>query len=517
MTTSNFLSFCKALNESISFDASGPPPIPFTDPFGSDALTGIIQRAAVNLPLAYQQGYSSPLVEQLPGLLLQLRNELQQQNPAANASDIAQAAADFLEPFLGAVYDQTVSEIRPQLCRFLAVISDLYRSFLSKQQRAHADIPLVEQLPPLATFANKADNGPFTIPADQVTKTIGKPIGVVSLPSSYRDHPVLWAALSHETGGHDVLHADTKLLPELRSGVAQLLPDEFQGQLWGYWMDEAASDVYGLLNIGPMFVFNLAAFFTALIHQGSGGQVALGTLRNQAIIDETGRLDVHPVDLLRVHLALGVIESSAKLSVTRRSDYIQAVGQLAQTCAANVTVVQFVQVSGRRLQVVQELPLADMQDTARRVGAFIASAKLDALGGFSIQDIETWDDTDEDTAQAVFNQFLANGSVSGLGDDAQLLSGATLALLQKPSLYDAVTRLLNAGLDDSFMNDPIFGRAQPHRIFFYPETHFRIHVERPVTAPVLAFSRGSAPNKVSSQTAEHHRRGSSKNKVTSTR
>jgi hypothetical protein len=61
---------------------------------------------------------------------------------------------------------------------------------------------------------------------------------------------------------------------------------------------------------------------------------------------------------------------------------------------------------------------------------------------------------------------MAKGtSVAGMGDDAQLLAGATLALHEAPRQYADVTRLLNEALDLSFDLDPLFGRPAPHRIF----------------------------------------------------
>jgi hypothetical protein len=62
--------------------------------------------------------------------------------------------------------------------------------------------------------------------------------------------------------------------------------------------------------------------------------------------------------------------------------------------------------------------------------------QLTALGGHSIQEIETWDDNDESQAQAIKAAALAGRDMSSLGDDAQLLAGATLALLEKPEQYD---------------------------------------------------------------------------------
>jgi hypothetical protein len=110
------------------------------------------------------------------------------------------------------------------------------------------------------------------------------------------------------------------------------------------------------------------------------------------------------------------------------------------------------------------LPLDVMRDAARRVGGFIANAKLDALAGHSVQEIETWDDPDEAAAQQIAAQLANNDSIVELGDDAQLLAGATLALLANPDPYDDVTARLNEALDSSYGHDPIWGPAQPDPI-----------------------------------------------------
>ncbi len=490
MDIGNFVPLCKALNASIRFNQPGPPDVPFTDPFDAAQLRDAIQAGAPLLPRAYQQGYSDPLANALPGLVTRIRDELQQDAPGASPEQIAQAGVHLFEPLVGAAFDPSVVGVRPSLRRFLAVISDLYRSFLSKAQRAPANVPLVEQLPPLATFAHKPDDGPFTIPADDMSKLCGSKIGVVSLPSSYRDHPLIWAALAHETGGHDVLHADANLLPELRAGVADLLADRrFFGQLWGYWMDEAASDVYGLLNVGPAFAINLAAFFTTLVHQ-IATQIPLGMLGNQSFVDEKKQLDPHPTDILRLHLALGVIENLHGLNVTDRGMYVQAIEQLARDCANGATRIEFLsRDSAGQFQVIETFDLDDMAKAARRVGAFIADTPLGALGGHSVQEIETWDNHDEGGALAIAKQLLDGRPVAGLGDDAQQLAGATLALLQDPSAYARVTKSLQEALDESFARDPIFGAPQVHHLFFRPDIKLgppgRITSDRAVTAPAL--------------------------------
>ena len=256
---SHFQDLYDVLRE-LDLTGDGPPDVPW----GDNAPTVEVVREAVTeamaaLPRVYRDGYATPLLTALDNLVPEL------------ASD-----AFTLEALTGAVYDHSDATVRPQLRQFLAVVSNLYRSFLSASKRASADVPLVEQVPPLAMFQQRADMGPFTITSDQTQQALDSSIGVVSLPSVYRDQPVLWAALAHETGGHDVVHADADLLPQLRDGVQKLFPggtvgatgqvsmQRLQGILWAYWMDEAVADVYGVLNIGPTFGINLAAFFAAL-------------------------------------------------------------------------------------------------------------------------------------------------------------------------------------------------------------------------------------------------------------
>jgi len=133
-----------------------------------------------------------------------------------------------------------------------------------------------------------------------------------------------------------------------------------------------------------------------------------------------------------------------------------------------------------------QVALTEMQQAARNMGGFIATAKLSALAGHSIQDIETWDDSDEDRAMAVKNATLAGRSIGNLGDDAQLLAGVTLALLDRPNLYDAATRALNDGLDLSFKRDPIWGAPQPDAIYIRYHARAAVKRRKRVTARELA-------------------------------
>jgi hypothetical protein len=450
-----FGTLCGTLSEIDLFGTAQPAP-PWADTPTDTQFQQAIDSAKAMLPVVYQDAYVGPVLAQIPHILTQ---------PWA------------AETVAGAVYDHAPgSGVDPQLDRFLAVISNFYRSFLESRRRAKANFPIVEVLPPLATFKYDGQNGPFTIPVDAMNQLCGAAVGVVSLPSTYRDHPVLWASLAHETGGHDVLHADEGLLPELAAGVyalfggapiktgTSLTMAQFLGLLWSYWIDEAASDVYGLLNIGPTFGLNLAAFFSALNSPRGKGRPSL---RTDSGADEQGWLDPHPTDIVRLHLARGATQAERGLSASVRNAYAADLERLAALCGGGAQSVRLqgaIAIShDRALSVNTQVPLAAMQDAASRVGDYIATVKLKALDNHSIQDIETWDDADEGSAVGIATALKGGEPISGMGDDAQLLAGATLALLDDPTRYDRVTRTLDDALDNSFELDPIWGRPRTDR------------------------------------------------------
>ena len=426
-----------------------------------------MKRAADLLPLTYQHSYAAVLERHLPGLLTRLKAEIHADSPQATEAEIVTQIRGYLEPIVGAVYDRTQPALHASLRRFEAVISDFYRSFLDSEKRAEVSVPLVEQLPPLATFAFKADAGPFTLPVDGMVQTIGAKVAVVSMPAAYAAHPVLWGALTHEVGGHDVLHADRGLLPELKQRVTADLGSKL-GALWAYWMDEAASDIYGLLNMGPSFAMNLASLLTTLVHQVTGNKEPLGRLGSDSYADG-GSLDVHPTDILRLHVALGVVGSLNRLSVSSRRRYTNWITEMATECRGDAADIRFLRVNpDRTTTVLQKLPFEDMATAAREVGRLVATYQLKALGGKSIQDLETWDDADEHGAGAVAAALKGEGSAVALGDDAQLIAGATLALWQGAP-YGTVTPMLAKALDASAAQDPVFGFRSRDTMFFRPE------------------------------------------------
>ncbi|MBV9210104.1 MAG: hypothetical protein JOZ52_05720 [Acidobacteria bacterium] len=460
----NQTQFNRLFKELMKIDLFGeaPPNIPYEFPPTATGVLGAIESGKASLPDIYRNAYVAPLINNVASVL--------------ETNDLG-----LIETLAGVVYEHAKQRgVTPQIHRFLATVSDLYRSFLSAKRRINANFPLAEQLPPLATFKHSGQEGPFTIPVDDISRLIGSDVGVVSLPATYRDHPFLWTSLMHETGGHDVLHADPELLPELDAGVraffgggpigpgGTLNQQQFLGFLWSYWIDEAASDIFGVLNVGPAFGYNLAVFFGALNAQVKKPKGQKPTLRTVSGSDMQGNLDPHPTDLLRIHLIIGAVESLKGLSQQRRDAYTTDLLKLAQLCAPGAKKIELqgniLGGPGVRIPVnatgQNALPLSVMQNSARRVGSFIATATLTSLGKHSIQDLETWDDSDEETALRISEAIKNGHSITNLGDDAQLLAGATLALYNNASLYPTATQLLNDALDFSYSQDPIFGQTQ---------------------------------------------------------
>ncbi len=157
---------------------------------------------------------------------------------------------------------------------FQEVISDLYDGFLSAADRQGVKEPDYEKIAPLVKWGNP-DSGPYTWPAD-ATRSFGLDVAIVNLPpANARRGLCAYAALGHESGGHDILHADEGLLRELGQRVrAALVAAKLPADLATYWssrIDETASDVLGVLNLGPAAAVGLIAYFRGIRAAFGGG------------------------------------------------------------------------------------------------------------------------------------------------------------------------------------------------------------------------------------------------------
>jgi hypothetical protein len=442
--------------------------VPWGDAPSVAAFKDAIAKGEAVLPWAYQSAYVRALHDNMERLL---------------AATAAAGSGDPAETLLGAVYEHEIgSPVGLQLRRFNVVISHFFRAFLANHKRTRLGLRTVERLPPLATFNRTGTRGPYTFPADAVTNLVGSNVGIVSLPSTYSDHPVIWAALAHETGGHDIVHAIPGLLADLSALPLALAPTlistlgidawsaQALGMLWRHWIDEAAADVCATLNMGPSFALNFTALLAAF--HGQSGPVPTPALWTSAIGQPGEPLDSHPVDILRLGLAIGAVGSLQGLNVASRQSYTTLLWQIADSLSAGATTVTVqgeIPVPGSAsIPLNLTLPLPAMQYAAAIMGATIANTPLPSLNGYTLQQVETWDSFDEQAAWRFALALKRRAAILPAVYSAHVLAGATLALYNDPDRYGDVTDQVTDALDEQVQRDRYWSVAQRSRTYTMP-------------------------------------------------
>jgi hypothetical protein len=338
------------------------------DPTAFASLRARLVTASASLPPAYRAAVSDPLLRVLDrlgpaGFARVLAGDPQREGAARLLLDVAQAVLQHGERF----------EPRATAA-FQEVVSDLYDGFLSAESRRGVKPPDHGVAAPLVRWGS-AEAGPYTWPAT-ATASVGAKAGVVSLPAANARGGILaWPALAHETAGHDILDADDGLRDELASAVRQrLLAAGMPGAVADYWadrIDETASDVLGVLDMGPAAAVGLVGYFRG-IQAASGGTPSL---RNVGPAE-----DPHPADIARAYLAG---ETVRLLSFGEAGRWADRLGAEADRDAGRI-----------RLGNVA-VTVAVAKESAALVAQAIARTPLHALEGRALQDIQDWRDADE--------------------------------------------------------------------------------------------------------------------------
>jgi hypothetical protein len=350
-----------------------------------------------------------------------------------------------------------------------------------------------------------------------------------------------WPALAHEAGGHDILQAYSGLLWELRQKVRRSFytgddpredkptsKEESLGLLWQYWLEEAACDVCAILNIGPAYAKCLAVYFAALNDRFRRHRIAsmfgtdpgpdklpyLHVSWPPSILDKDRRTEMktdvlrpHPTDLCKFHVMIGAINSLKRLDEKDRRNYTDEILECLQMALSKespdnetVRISGWIPFKTGRWVLLDEDEFSfnrkDMEEHAQKVGRLIASTELQALNGNSLQNLETWDQSDESSAQRVSDLYLSNtdgakeekaltDAVDFAGDDANLLAGAIISLYKDPDQYEKVNDRLIRTLQASYAGDEYWGISQWHPIESLPK----------LTRQTLSTSTTSNPKK----------------------
>lgn len=533
-----FQALVHELRENVDLLALGKSLVPWRTKPSKEAVSRVIKSGGKVLPLIYQDNYVRPLIQNLDSIIQ--RASTKSFSTLAD-KDVREKYKRTMEVLAGAVYCHTKGRTVPEkvvkvLHCFLAVISNTYRSFLPSDLRYREGFPDLPagHYPPLATFRN-GEVAPSILTSDEIKKLSGGTVGVVVLPAVYMDHPLLWTAVAHEVGGHEMLNAMPGLLTELQKGVRQLFnvgpvqsgdtlnEDQVIGLLWQYWTEETVSDVCGVLNIGPSYGISLAVYQAALYHALAKkyGDVADTLLRLWSgvhpkyakNVDIMPEMDLHPTDILKIHVIIGAVENLPWLLKAHRDEYVSYLEKLAHISAGGqkeIHVCGLVQAGPDiwyRINTSETgpLPLDKLQDAARRVGAYIATVDLNTFGGRWLQKLETWDEGDEDKAQDIAKTLMKNpnADVSGKGDDAHLLAGATLAFVVNPESYEPLASSLMDALERSYARDPFWGFSALHCLvdYYYPTSKLAGSLEGileclPSSRSIPHGTRKSKPEKV---------------------
>jgi hypothetical protein len=258
---------------------------------------------------------------------------------------------------------------------FQEVVSDLYDGFLSAENRRGVKPPDDGVIAPLVKWG-RPEAGPYTWPVE-ATAVFNVGAAIVNLPPANAMRGLLaWAALAHETAGHDVLGADHGLRDELsRSIEAALKRAKIGAGLPDYWssrIDEAAADVMGILNMGPAAAIGIVGFLRG-INGAWTGETVLG--------GEGPADDPHPADVLRGFLAAATVRL---LEFTPANDWARAIEDETLKDATKIVI---------RGRVV---PVAVARRSAEIVAAALVMTEVNALEHHALGEIQNWRDRDED-------------------------------------------------------------------------------------------------------------------------
>jgi len=418
-------------------------------------MAALIEGSATDLPLEYQQSFFRPLHANMACVALKLNtgymNRVQAGWPETDARFYTMLRADSL---IGAAMAWSIPDSRRAVQRFEAVVLDLFESFIRKSDPVLKALHLENKLPPLVTFAPAPSVGPATLNEEVVEEYSGAEVSIVSLPPAYAADPMLWGILAHETCGHAVTHALHDLAEEFVRTV-KTVTFQYGPGLWTHWVEEAAADVYGVLNIGPVFVISLAAWLKESKKSKK--------LETSVTLVKGKPDDEHPPDLLRLYVLRGAVAALRDLSTKKA--WLSDVDAMIRVIVGNADCITVN--LGDPLRP-QKLPLEPLARDAEQLGKTLATMSLVALTGNakqSIQDVETWDDTDEKTALAVKAQAkCVNQPLDVKGADvAHLIAGTTMALCENAALYESLNERLGTALQASFDKAELFHRPRAAR------------------------------------------------------
>jgi hypothetical protein len=415
------------------------------DPINYKQLLDRLEASQNKLPPLYRREFFQPFVNTLNELgetefTEILLSDSERTRAAGLMLDIAHSIIQNGEEFSKIATDS-----------FQEVCSDLYDGFLSAEDRMGVEPPDRGVISPLVKWGRPND-GPYTWPVDS-TSIFGCSAAVVSVPPAHaRSGLLAWSALGHETAGHDILHADTGLREEISKAVQIALEEQgLKDGLPEYWssrIDETASDVCGILNMGPAAGIGLIGYFRGL-NKAFGGEPKL---RNQ------GGDGPHPADILRGYLAAHTVRL---LSFGEANDWAQIIETETNKDLTSVVL------EGNRISSEKA------KKSAQIVASTLFNSKAKSLENHALGEIQNWRDHDQKIVNEQLIPLLTSvGSIpSNLAEGifaAHVVAAAVQAALSKDadisSIFSRMLGILKIMHDKNPSWGPLFVR-QPSNIY----------------------------------------------------
>lgn len=439
-----------------------------------DALEAAAERFD---PPPYRGGFLLPLAKRLPDIIEKLMQPIKDKRGV----HFDPKPYVYLTTLVNAALQPGQNDLRKPVQVFRTMISELYETFKNNRNVFGVENPLLHVYSPLVAFLGRlppdhvSPEFPFPYTLEVMTLQLdrylgdelsqGFAAGCLGLPPGFIRYPLLWGMVGHEIGGHYILSSDRWILSELQSKIFQTLADQYThspedavAPLWRYWTEEAASDVCGILNLGPSAGVGILSAYTALLPLWKNSPAKLS--------DKYNWLDWHPIHILVPDVLCGAIEALDKLSDSRRVRYIAQLEEIARHYISQVTDIHFEKDQegqipypvvrdpadsrnpDKNTRLPSTIPLRHMRESARKVGRLIGTVKLNALKGHSLQDLAMWTDSHEEMALEVAAaitdpKLLEKIKVSGRPPSPmQLISGGVLAVVRRPDLFDDANRVL---------------------------------------------------------------------------
>ena len=421
-----------------------------SDPTNFHDLRGRLEASRLKLPPLYRDAVFEPFVNKLDqlgpdGFTQLLLRDPEKEGVAGLMLDISHAILQN-----GERYQEIATD------GFQEVVSDLYDGFLSAEDRIGVEPPDKGAIPPLVKWG-RPEFGPYTWTAE-ATSNFGVKCAIVNLPPSHARIGLLgWATLGHETSGHDILHADTGLRAELKQIVRNALKSKKMGKgLPRYWsdrLDETASDVLGILNMGPSAGVSLIGYFRGLNAAISGSP----TLRNTG-----SRRDLHPADILRGFLAASTVRLLQFAGAAQWADAIDA------ETAKDVSRIK-----------IGNTPITEQEarESAEIVATALVRTGVNTLEGHALGEIQDWCDSDESIVGEIRDVLTGERSLpsefeSGIYAAHVVAAATTAAISQngdKSLLFNRMLSILKAMHDRNPSWGPLFvshpGNVSLHKAY----------------------------------------------------